>query len=41
MAFLIFTTGKVVETGARDEEMMIDAYKKLKKKMKEIGALKG
>jgi len=40
VAFLIFTSGKIVETGARDEEMMVDAYKKLKKKMKEIGALK-
>jgi len=38
VAFLIFTSGKIVETGARDEEMMISAYKKLKKKLKEVGA---
>jgi len=40
VAFLIFTSGKVVETGSKDEEMMVSAYKKLKRKLKEIGALK-
>ena len=40
VAFLIFTSGKVVETGSKDEEMMVNAYKKLKKKLKEIGALR-
>lgn len=40
VVFLIFTSGKVVETGSKDEEMMVNAYKKLKKKLKEINALK-
>lgn len=41
VAFLIFSSGKVVETGARDENMMNEAFRKLKRKLKKIGIMKG
>jgi len=40
VSFLIFTTGKVVITGARDEKMMNEAFKKLKQQLKKVGGLK-
>jgi len=41
VAFLIFSSGKVVETGARDEKMMNEAFRKLKRNLRKIGILKG
>ncbi len=40
VAFLIFTSGKVVITGARDEKTLKEAFEKLKQKLKKVGALK-
>lgn len=41
VAFLIFSSGKVVETGAKDEKMMSEGFEKLRKQLKEIKILKG
>lgn len=40
IAFLIFSSGKIVETGARDTKMMNDAFRKLNVELKRIGAFK-
>jgi len=39
VAFLIFTSGRVVMTGARDVDMANVAFKKLKQKLKKVGVL--